>query len=119
MSIGIDRLLYAVNQLGKIKVNKTKPVLVCILDKKFIQKYYEIVNELRANNIASEIYLDQNKNLKKQLQYADRKKLNIAIICGENEFKDEKLIIKKLNSSKENDPLVINKKDLINEISKL
>ena len=73
----------------------------------------------RANNIASEIYLDQNKNLKKQLQYADRKKLNFAIICGENEFKDEKLTIKKLNSSKENDQLVINRKDLVNEISKL
>ncbi len=119
MSIGIDRLLYAVNQLGKIKVNQNKPVLVCILDKSFIQKYYEIVNELRANNIASEIYLDQNKNLKKQLQYADRKKLNLVIICGENEFKDEKLTIKKLNSSKENDQLVINRKDLVNEISKL
>ena len=119
MSIGIDRLLYAVNQLGQIKVNKNKPVLVCILDKSFIQKYYEIVNELRANNIASEIYLDQNKNLKKQLQYADRKKLNLAIICGENEFKEEKLTIKKLNSSKENDQLVINRKDLVNEISKL
>ncbi len=119
MSIGIDRLLYAVNQLDQIKVNKNKPVLVCILDKNFIQKYYEIVNELRANNIASEIYLDQNKNLKKQLQYADRKKLNLAIICGENEFKDEKLTIKKLNSSKENDQLVINRKDLVNEISKL
>ena len=31
----------------------------------------------------------------------------------------EKLTIKKLSSSKENDQLVINRKDLINEISKL
>ena len=119
MSIGIDRLLYAVNQLGKIKVNKTKPVLVCILDKNFIKKYYEIVNELRNNDIPAEIYLDQNKNLKKQLQYADRKKLDLAIICGENEFKDEKLTIKKLNSSKENDQLSISRNELINEIKKL
>ena len=119
MSIGIDRLLYALNQLGQIKVNKNKPVLVCILDKSYIQKYYEIVNELRENNISSEIYLDKNKNLKKQLQYADRKKLDLAIICGENEFKEEKLTIKKLNSSKENDQLMINRKDLVNEISKL
>jgi len=119
MSIGIDRLLYAINQLGQIKVNKNKPVLVCILDKSYIQKYYDIVNELRENNISSEIYLDQNKNLKKQLQFADRKKLDLVIICGENEFKEQKLTIKKLNSSKENDQLVINRKDLVNEISKL
>ena len=119
MSIGIDRLLYAVNQLGQIKINKNRPILVCILNKSYIQKYYEIVNELRENNISSEIYLDQNKNLKKQLQYADRKNLDLVIICGESEFKEEKLINKKLNSSKENDQLVINRKDLINEISKL
>ena len=119
MSIGIDRLLYAVNQLGQIKINKNRPILVCILNKSYIQKYYEIVNELRENNIPSEIYLDQNKNLKKQLQYADRKKLDLVIICGESEFEKEKLIIKKLNSSKENDQIVINRKDLINEISKL
>ena len=84
----------------------------------YIQKYYEIVNELRENNISSEIYLDQNKNLKKQLQYADRKKLDLAIICGENEFKEEKITIKKLNSLKENDQLLINRKDLVNEIKK-
>ena len=119
MSVGIDRLLYAVNQLGQIKVNKNKPILVCILDKNYTQKYYEIVNELRKNNISSEIYLDKNKNLKKQLQFADRKNLDIAIICGENEFKEEKITIKKLNSSKENDQLVVNRKDFVNEIKKI
>ena len=49
----------------------------------------------------------------------DRKKLDLAIICGENEFKDEKLTIKKLNSSKENDQLSISRNELINEIKKL
>ena len=89
------------------------------VQKNFIKKYYEIVSELRDNNIPAEIYLDQNKNLKKQLQYADRKKLDIAIICGENELKDEKLTIKKLNSSKENDQLSISRNEFINEIKKL
>ena len=119
MSIGIDRLLYAVNQLDQIKVNKNKPILVCILDKSYIQKYYEIVNELRENNISSEIYLDQNKNLKKQLQYADRKKLDLAIICGENEFKDETITIKNLKGVKGENSQTIPKVNLINEVKKL
>ena len=34
-------------------------------------------------------------------------------------FKDEKLTIKKLNSSKENDQLSISRNELINEIKKL
>ena len=67
--------------------------------------------------IQSEIY--SNKNLKKQLQYADRKKVKLAIISGENEFNENKLVIKKLTSSKENDQIFINRNDLINEIKKL
>ena len=76
-----------------------------------------IIRNLAHNKIVHAY--DQNKNLKKQLQYADRKKLDIAIICGENELKDEKLTIKKLNSSKENDQLSISRNEFINEIKKL
>ena len=119
MSIGIDRLLYALNQLEDINVDTKQPVLVCVLDQKYIQQYYNILNELRSNGIQSEIYLDKNKNLKKQLQYADRKKIELAIIVGENEFSENKLVIKKLISSKSNDQIVINRSDLLNEITKL
>ena len=119
MSIGIDRLLYALNQLENIKVNTKQSVLICVLDQKYIQQYYKILNELRTNGIQSEIYLDKNKNLKKQLQYADRKNIELALIVGENEFNENKLVIKKLTSSKENDQIVINRNDLINEIKKL
>ena len=119
MSIGIDRLLYALNQIENIKADTKKPVLVCVLDIKYIQQYYDILNELRTNGIQSEIYLDKNKNLKKQLQYADRKKIELAIIVGENEFSENKLVIKKLISSKSNDQIVINRSDLLNEITKL
>ena len=119
MSIGVDRLLFALNQLENFKIDKIKNVLVCIVDEKYMDEYFKIVNELRANSISSEIYLDPTKNLKKQLSYADKKGCSLAIICGEDEFKKNKITIKKLNSSKENDQIIINKNDLINEISKL
>ena len=119
MSIGIDRLLYALNQIENIKIDKKQSVLVCVLDQIYIKKYYNILNELRANGIQSEIYLDKNKNLKKQLQFADRKKIEFAIIAGENEFNENKLVIKKLTSPRENDQIVINRDDLLNEVTKL
>ena len=119
MSIGIDRLLYALNQVEEIQVNPQSPVLVCILDKKYIQNCYEIINQLREKGINSEIYLDQNKNLKKQLQYADRKNTDLAIIIGENEIKENKILVKKLKSKKENDQVSIQKENLVNEIKKL
>ena len=105
--------------LENINADTKKPVLVCVLDIKYIQQYYDILNELRTNGIQTEIYLDKNKNLKKQLQYADRKKIELAIIVGENEFSENKLVIKKLISSKSNDQIVLNRSDLLNEITKL
>ena len=105
--------------MESIKVETKQPVLICVLDQKYIQQYYNILNDLRTNGIQSEIYLDKSKNLKKQLQYADRKNIALAIIGGQNEFNENKLVIKKLNSSKENDQITINIKDLINEIKKL
>ena len=111
--------MFALNQLDQIKVETTDGVLVCILDEKYISEYYKIVNELRENDINSEIYLDPSKNLKKQLTYADKKSCSLAIICGQEEFENNKLTIKKLKSSKENDQLQITKDNLINEIKKL
>ena len=119
MSIGVDRLVFALNQLDQIKIKNNDSVLVCILDEKYISQYYEILNQLRENNINSEIYLDPSKNLKKQLIYADKKGCALAIICGQEEFENNKLTIKKLKSSKENDQIAINKENLINEIKKL
>jgi len=119
MSIGVDRLVFALNQLDQLKVETNDTVLVCILDEKYISQYYKIINQLRENNINSEIYLDSSKNLKKQLIYADRKGCSLAIICGQEEFENNKLTIKKLKSSKENDQIEITKENLINEIKKL
>ena len=119
MSIGVDRLVFALNQLNQFKDDVSNNILVCVLDPKYIDQYYKIVNELRENNINSEIYLDSTRNLKKQLTYADKKGCSLAIICGQEEIEQDKITIKKLKSKKENDQISISSKNLINEIKKL
>ena len=119
ISFGVDRLLFALMQLEQITVDDQKPVLVCVMDKKFLKNYYEIVNLLRENNINAEIFLDTKKNLGKQLDLANRRNLNIAIICGENEFKDKTVTIKNLKGIKGENNKSIPKSDLINEVKKL
>jgi len=118
MSIGVDRLLFALDQIEQIKVKDNEPVLICILDKNLLKKYYEILNILRSNDINSELYLDPTKNLKKQLTYADKRGCSLAIIVGENEINQNKFTIKNLKSSKENDQITVSKENLINEIKK-
>ena len=119
MSIGVDRLVFALNQLDQFKEDDNNNILVCVLDPNYMDQYYKIVNELRENNINSEIYLDSTKNLKKQLTYADKKGCSLAIICGQEEIEQGRITIKKLKSKKENDQISIISKNLINEIKKL
>ena len=119
VSFGVDRLLFALMQLDQIKVDDQRPVLVCVMDKQFLKNYYEIVNLLRENNINAEIFLDTKKNLGKQLDLANKRDLNVAIICGENEFKDNTITIKNLKGVKGQNSQTVPKADLINEVKKL
>jgi len=119
MSIGVDRLLFVLSQIDAINTKNNEPVLICILDNKYLKKYYETLNYLRENGINSELYLDPSKNLKKQLTYADKKGCPAAIIIGESEIKENKFTLKNLKSSKENDQKTISKESLIDEIKKI
>ena len=119
VSIGVDRLLFAMLQLDQVKVDEKKPVIVCVMDEKYLSKYYEILKVLRDKNINSEIFLDSKKNLGKQLTYANKRQCPVAVICGENEFKDNTVTLKNLLGVKgENNQSTVAKEKLIDEIKK-
>ena len=119
ISFGVDRILFAMMQLDQIKIDQQKPIMVCVMDKKYLKKYYDILNILRENNINSEIFLDSKKNLGKQLMQANKRKLPVAIICGENEFKDNTITIKNLLGEKGDNSKTIPKENLIDEVKKI
>ena len=119
ISFGVDRLLFSLIQLNQIQVQDQKPVLVCVMDEKYLKNYYEIVDQLRDNNINAEVFLNTKKNLGKQLDLANKRKLTVAIICGENEFNDNTVTIKNLRGVKGENNQTIPKSNLINEIKKL
>ena len=89
------------------------------MDLKYLDQYYEILNTLRENNVSSEIFLYSKKKLSKQLDYANRRGLSVAIICGENEFNDNTVTIKDLKGIKGENSQTIPKENLIDEIRKI
>ena len=118
ISIGIDRLVFCLSQKKNIKFEEKKPVLVCVMNEKYLKNYYEILDTLRKNDINSEIFLDSKKNLGKQLTYADKRKCSIAVICGENEFRENKITFKNLQGVKGDNQVTIPKEKLVDEIKK-
>ena len=118
VSIGSDRLAWAIGQKNNIEVEEKKPVLVCVMEESKLDKYYEVLKVLRDNNINSEIYLESKKKLSKQLEYASKRGLSLAIICGENEFKNNTVTLKNLQGIKGENQITIPRENLINEIKK-
>ena len=95
ISIGLDRLLYALNQKNIFNFVQKNPVLICVLDERYMDYYFKILNLLRSNNINSEIY-SGSSNFKAQLKYADKRNCKYVIICGEDEVSKELITLKNL-----------------------
>ncbi|AHD08223.1 histidine--tRNA ligase [Phaeobacter gallaeciensis] len=85
VSIGVDRLLAALREKGRIKAEATGPVVVTVMDKARMADYQTMVAELRNAGIRAEVYLGNPKNFGNQLKYADKRNSPIAVIEGGEE----------------------------------
>ena len=85
MSIGVDRLLAALREKGRISSTSVGPVIVTVMDRDRMGDYQVMVSELRAAGIRAEVYLGNPKNFGNQLKYADMRNAPIAIIEGQSE----------------------------------
>ena len=115
ISIGLDRLVYALMQKKEFKVKQSKPVVICVFDKNSMKEYINLQKILRDAGISTEIYPGESK-LKKQMEYANKIKAPVVILYGENEIMSGKPTIKNLSSGNEKS-ITIN--ELVNEIKKI
>ncbi len=85
-SIGVSRLLAALQTLGKVgSENDFGPVVVTVFDRDRVNDYQRMVKELRDAGIRAELYLGNPKNLGNQLKYADRRNAPCVVIQGGDE----------------------------------
>ncbi len=115
ISIGLDRLVFALMQKKDFKIKSTRPVIICVFTKDKIKEYVDILNKLRAANVSSEIYPGEGK-LKKQMEYANKIGSPAVILYGDDEIKSEKATLKNLVNGNESS---IKIEDLANEIKKI
>ena len=133
ISIGIDRLIYAIEQFDKIQSNKKPLIIIANLIPEQISNYLSIAEVVRDEGYACEIFYGSN-NLSKQLKYSDKRKASLVIIIGEDEIKNKTISIKNLTVGKELSKnidsreewkelkagqFIINKDDLITELKKI
>ncbi|MEP5730286.1 MAG: histidine--tRNA ligase [Sulfitobacter sp.] len=96
VSIGVDRLLAALDAKGRLNKKADGPVVVTVMDKARMADYQAMVAELRQDGIRAEVYLGNPKNFGNQLKYADKRDAPIAIIEGGDEHEKGVVQIKDL-----------------------
>ena len=114
-TIGIDRIIDVIKELNLWPElsSTTTQVLVTLFDKFFLNQAIEISQMLRSENINTEIYLDFEDGLEKQLKCADKKGIPFAVIFGPEEIQKNTVILKNLKTRTQKE---IQKSNFIKEI---
>ena len=102
ISFGADRIYDVLNQLNlfeEIMVSSTQ-VLVVNFGEKESSYARKVIDELHILNVRSELYPDAVK-LKKQMSYADAKKIPYIIMAGEDEILNDSITIKKMSTGEQ------------------
>ena len=111
-SIGVDRLLAALDALGRIDKRKaTAQVLVVNMDPSLADDYMQMAWELRRAGIPTELYVGMKKRAGQQLQYADQYDIPIALLYGSNEKEQGIVTVKDMSVGREKAKAVGDRKE--------
>jgi len=101
-SIGVDRLLAALIELGRVELPKTTAqVLVTTMDKALMSEYLAMTFELRRAGIRAEVHVGRPKKLGKQLQRADRLEIPYVVIMGGDEAERSVVTLKQMDEGRD------------------
>ncbi len=95
-SLGLDRLLAALEQLGLIpKTISSADVFIALFDADRINDYFQLASIVRNAGWSAEVY-PEAKKLGPQLKYADQRGFRIALVAGSQELDAGEVQIKNL-----------------------
>ncbi len=98
-SFGVDRIYDVMDELNLFpdSFETSTKVLIAYFEQEGMEYGLRILQKLRASNIAAELYPEVAK-IKKQMAYADKKRIPYVVILGSEEVAEEKLTLKDLQS---------------------
>lgn len=115
-SIGVDRLLAALLDLGRIDERKsTAKVLVTQMDEELTEDYLGMTWELRRAGIPAEIYVGSQRGVGKQLKYADRWDVPIALLYGSQEKERGEVTLKDMDAGRKKSRQIEDRQEWIEE----
>ncbi len=119
-SLGLDRLLAALEQLGLVeKVATPAAVFIPYFDPDRLHDYLRLAAVIRAAGIGCESF-PEPKRLGQQLKYADRRGFRVALIAGAEEFTSGVCQVKDLARGRQQDvPVAADAAELLAAVRKI
>jgi histidyl-tRNA synthetase len=97
-SIGVDRLLTGMGELGRLQEVKTNTkVFVANMDPELEPQTFALTQRLRKLGVPTELYLDSSARMKKQLRAISQLGVRFAVIYGKNEAAEGQVQIKDMD----------------------
>lgn len=115
-SFGFDRVIEAMEILGLLKKsNSVSSILVTVFNNDLLEESLKTTSYLRNSGINTEISLDYESKLEKQIKYADLKKIPYVIVIGPEELKNKIVTLKDLGTGKQSQMQLNQIKTLIDQ----
>ncbi len=102
MAFGFDRMVDAATDLGIIPDSSTSTkVLVTIFSEETKKVSLNVANELRKSGVATEVYVNSESKLGKQMKYADDLAIPYVIVIGPDEIGEGVVVLKDLKTGEQ------------------
>jgi len=108
---GIERILLAAEKYEE-PVEQKIDIFFVILKPDYRLKAYQIIRELRNNNLSCEFDL-LDRSLKAQMREANRLNAKFALILGQDEFQKNSIIVKNLSTGEQEEVFLDNLLDYL------
>lgn len=101
IGLGLERIITLMKEMKKIHLEKTyTKVLVAGVKPEFYKNAVQISAKLREKGVNSEVDLNE-RNLKKQFDYANALSIPYIVIIGEREIKEKLYTLRNMQTGKE------------------
>ena len=104
MSLGLERIIDVAEELGLLNFGTTvSQVLVTIFDMESVTASLRIASMLRSGGIRTETFLEEGRDLGRQLRFASRRGIPYSVIAGPDERSRGVVTVRNMDSGQQDE----------------
>jgi histidyl-tRNA synthetase len=116
-SLGLERIVDVIQELGLVQPRgSVSDVMVTLFSEELVDPSLRLVTALRRAAVNAEIYLDARRDLRRQIQYADKRGIPVVAFLGPDEVAQGKVNLRRVSTGEQ---LTVDQTDAAAAVEKL